>query len=85
MEAVCGGAKPYLNTAHLESEHLRIKERAIDLFSKKPKMGGEEFSKQYKAKLDEVNCSNRVMLSVKTQRFLICPVLDKHVNNEFVF
>jgi len=53
MEAVCGGAKPYLSTAHLETEHLRIKDKAMELFTKKPKMGGEEFSRIYKDKLDE--------------------------------
>lgn len=57
MEAVCGGAKPYLSTAHLETEHLRIKDKAMELFTKKPKMGGEEFSKQYRDKLDEVSLS----------------------------
>lgn len=54
MEAVCGGAKPYLSTAHLESEHFRIKDKSMELFTKKPKMGGEEFSRQYKEKLDQV-------------------------------
>ncbi|XP_054265961.1 atlastin isoform X2 [Macrosteles quadrilineatus] len=53
MEAVCGGAKPYLSSAHLETEHLRIKDKAMELFIKKPKMGGEEFSRLYKEKLEE--------------------------------
>ncbi|KAF6217026.1 hypothetical protein GE061_001379 [Apolygus lucorum] len=52
MENVCGGAKPYLNSAHLETEHYRIKATAIDQFSKKRKMGGEEFSETYKIKLE---------------------------------
>ncbi|RZF47369.1 hypothetical protein LSTR_LSTR009108 [Laodelphax striatellus] len=52
MESICGGAKPYLNTAHLETEHLRIKEKAMDQFSKKRKMGGEEFSENYRVKLE---------------------------------
>ncbi|BES90152.1 Guanylate-Hypothetical protein protein, N-terminal domain [Nesidiocoris tenuis] len=52
MENVCGGAKPYLNSAHLETEHFRIKATAIDQFSKKRKMGGEEFSETYKSKLE---------------------------------
>lgn len=55
MEAVCGGAKPYMSTAHLENEHLRIKDKSMEMFIKKPKMGGEEFSKQYRDKLNEVN------------------------------
>uniref|UniRef100_A0A0A9XY37 Atlastin n=1 Tax=Lygus hesperus TaxID=30085 RepID=A0A0A9XY37_LYGHE len=52
MENVCGGAKPYLNSAHLETEHFRIKATAIDQFSKKRKMGGEEFSETYRIKLE---------------------------------
>lgn len=54
MDNVCGGAKPYLNSAHLETEHLRIKDKAMDQFSKKRKMGGEEFSETYRIKLEAV-------------------------------
>lgn len=52
MEGVCGGAKPYLNSALLESEHQRIKSTALEQFTKKRKMGGEEFSETYKTKLE---------------------------------
>ncbi|CAH1394350.1 unnamed protein product [Nezara viridula] len=52
MEGVCGGAKPYLSTALLENEHVRIKLKAMDQFSKKRKMGGEEFSETYRMKLE---------------------------------
>lgn len=51
MDDVCGGTKPYLSTAHLESEHVRIKEKAIHQFVSKRKMGGEEFSEKYKQEL----------------------------------
>ncbi|XP_069673514.1 atlastin isoform X2 [Periplaneta americana] len=53
MEGVCGGAKPYLSTAHLEAEHQRIKEKALHQFVTKRKMGGESFSESYKEKLDK--------------------------------
>ncbi|PSN43385.1 Atlastin [Blattella germanica] len=53
MEGVCGGAKPYLNSAHLEAEHQRIKEKALFQFVHKRKMGGETFSESYKEKLDK--------------------------------
>ncbi|XP_055530377.1 atlastin [Wyeomyia smithii] len=53
MEDVCGGAKPYLSTAHLDSEHNRIKEKALHQFSSKRKMGGEEFSEKYREKLEQ--------------------------------
>lgn len=52
MEEVCGGNRPYLNTAHLDAEHLRVKEKAIHQFSAKRKMGGEEFSEKYREQLD---------------------------------
>lgn len=29
MEEICGGPKPYLSEAHLEAEHLRIRDKAI--------------------------------------------------------
>uniref|UniRef100_A0A1B6CQF1 GB1/RHD3-type G domain-containing protein n=1 Tax=Clastoptera arizonana TaxID=38151 RepID=A0A1B6CQF1_9HEMI len=53
MESVCGGAKPYLSGPHLETQHLRIKDKALEQFSKKRKMGGEEFSATYRSKLEE--------------------------------
>lgn len=52
MEDVCGGTRPYLNTQHLDSEHLRIKDKAIFQFTSKRKMGGEEFSEKYREKLE---------------------------------
>ena len=33
MEFVCGGDKPYLNTASLEGEHQRMKDKAIEYFT----------------------------------------------------
>ncbi|XP_058467288.1 atlastin [Malaya genurostris] len=53
MEDVCGGSKPYLSSAHLDSEHNRIKEKALHQFSSKRKMGGEEFSEKYREKLEQ--------------------------------
>lgn len=47
MEEVCGGAKPYLQSQLLETEHARIKDKAIHAFHSKRKMGGEEFSQAY--------------------------------------
>jgi len=55
MELVCGGAKPYLSTAHLEAEHQRIKDKALSQFINKRKMGGESFSESYKEKLEKVS------------------------------
>ncbi|KAJ8925953.1 hypothetical protein NQ315_009806 [Exocentrus adspersus] len=53
MEDVCGGTKPYLNTETIESEHRKVKDKAIQQFTKKKKMGGEEFSQTYKEQLEK--------------------------------
>lgn len=55
MEEICGGTKPYLSAGHLESEHLRIMDKALHQFDTKRKMGGKEFSKNYRAKLEKVS------------------------------
>lgn len=55
MENVCGGDKPYLNTASLESEHGRIKDKAMEHFDGRRKMGGAEISETYKERLDQVS------------------------------
>uniref|UniRef100_A0A0K8TP26 Putative conserved plasma membrane protein n=1 Tax=Tabanus bromius TaxID=304241 RepID=A0A0K8TP26_TABBR len=52
MEEVCGGTRPYLNTGHLDAEHLRIKDKALFQFASKRKMGGEEFSEKYRERLE---------------------------------
>lgn len=54
MECVCGGAKPFLATSHLESEHHRCVNKALHQFRNKRKMGGDEFSQTYMDKLEKV-------------------------------
>ncbi|XP_048504895.1 atlastin [Athalia rosae] len=53
MESVCGGTKPFLATAHLESEHHRCVDKALHQFQNKRKMGGDEFSQTYMEKLQK--------------------------------
>ncbi|KAL5008598.1 hypothetical protein ScPMuIL_014179 [Solemya velum] len=53
MEEVCGGNQPYLHPDQLEREHKNILERAMDLFRTTRKMGGPEFSENFKEKLQE--------------------------------
>ncbi|KAG5894628.1 hypothetical protein JTB14_026159 [Gonioctena quinquepunctata] len=53
MEEVCGGTKPYLNTESIETEHSRVRDKAILQFNSKKKMGGDEFSKTYKEQLEK--------------------------------
>ncbi|XP_025410301.1 atlastin [Sipha flava] len=52
MEAACGGNKPYMNTNSLDEEHLLSKDKAMEQFIIKRKMGGDEFSESYKLKLE---------------------------------
>ncbi|XP_060523821.1 atlastin isoform X2 [Cylas formicarius] len=53
MEDICGGAKPYMKTERMESEHRIVKDKAIQQFQNKKKMGGEEFSAMYKEQLEK--------------------------------
>ncbi|ENN78293.1 hypothetical protein D910_10028 [Dendroctonus ponderosae] len=53
MEDVCGGTKPYMKTEAIENEHKRVKDKAIEQFEKKKKMGGDEFSAVYKEQLEK--------------------------------
>lgn len=52
MEDVCGGTKPYMHANYLEIEHNRAKDKAIESFRTKRKMGGDEFSEKYREQLD---------------------------------
>lgn len=65
MESICGGDKPFMSSAALDGEHLRVKDKAIEHFQGRRKMGGAEFSEKYKERLEQVNiiaiflkCSN---------------------------
>lgn len=54
MEQVCGGPKPYLSSDQLELEHIRCREKALEQFRIKRKMGGDEFSESYRSQLEQV-------------------------------
>lgn len=53
MESICGGGKPYLNSNLLDGEHLRVKDKALEHFTGRRKMGGAEFSEKYKERLEQ--------------------------------
>lgn len=53
MEKICGKDQPYLSSGKLQDHHNREKMSAIELFSRTPKMGGEQFSKAYLDKLEK--------------------------------
>ncbi|CAH0550585.1 unnamed protein product [Brassicogethes aeneus] len=53
MEDVCGGTKPFLNEDLMEQEHKKFKDKALNQFDNKKKMGGESFSAKYKEQLEK--------------------------------
>ena len=55
MESFCGGNKPFMNSNFLDGEHLRIKDKALEQFALRPKMGGEAFSGKYKEQFEQVS------------------------------
>ena len=52
MEQLCGGSQPYINPTRLDNSHKDIKQQCLDYFDKIPKMGGDEFSANYRQKLE---------------------------------
>ncbi|XP_045453223.1 atlastin-like [Melitaea cinxia] len=51
MEEVAGGSKPYLQPVLLQKKHRHARDRALQIFDSKNKMGGDEFSASYRQKL----------------------------------
>ncbi|VVD01469.1 unnamed protein product, partial [Leptidea sinapis] len=72
MEEICGGAKPYLQGQLLETEHKRIKDKALLAFRSKRKMGGDEFSQAYCEQLTQAARTPSVFFALA----LLCYVLS---------
>ncbi|XP_046642321.1 atlastin-like [Daphnia pulicaria] len=53
MESICGGDKPFMSSNALDGEHLRVKDKAMEHFVGRRKMGGAEFSEKYKERLEQ--------------------------------
>ena len=53
MEAVCGSGCPFINPKILDEKHMECYDQALECFDSTRKMGGEEFSSQYRQKLME--------------------------------
>jgi atlastin len=51
MEAVCGGAKPYLRNSYLDAQHQRIKDRSLQQFTNQSEIGSQHFSGPHKEML----------------------------------
>ena len=52
MEQVCGGERPYLSPEALESEHVRVRSAALNIFATTRKMGGALFSRTFGESLE---------------------------------
>ena len=52
MEDVCGGEMSYMHPDALVKEHERFFEAALKLFDETPKMGGANYSANFRAQLD---------------------------------
>ena len=48
---VCGIDKPYLNSSSIEQAHERIRQKCLDHFHMKKKMGGPQFCQAFEEKL----------------------------------
>ena len=44
-----------MSSAALDGEHLRVKDKALEHFNGRRKMGGAEFSEKYKERLEQVS------------------------------
>jgi len=71
MESACGGTKPYMNSNSLDEEHLISKDKAMEQFMIKRKMGGDEFSESYKLKLETVSHHFIYIYIIICDQFLI--------------
>lgn len=63
MDAICGGPKPYLSADQMEIEHIRCKDKALEQFQAKRKMGGDEFSESYRCRLESVIINIMLIIS----------------------
>lgn len=76
---LCGGEKPYINAQVLETEHLRLRDQAVEAFNGARKMGGIEFSQIYLVKLQKVVTLNvgrcgigrRIMFFLRFRNWMI--------------
>ena len=57
MEEVCGGTKPFMSSAQMEVEHAKAKQKALQQFHSRRKMGGDDFSAKYVEGLEKVSQS----------------------------
>lgn len=87
---VCGGDKPYLHPDLLNTENLRCRKEAMELFNSTRKMGGEEFSKVYAAQLEveleaaydnllKHNIAKNVYTGVQTPMIIFVTILALYI------
>ena len=77
MDKICGSSCPYVNPNILEESHKEAEVAALECFDTTRKMGGDEFSLQYRDKLEEdlqvlydnylqTNASKNVFKNIRT-------------------
>ncbi|XP_073950970.1 atlastin-like [Choristoneura fumiferana] len=51
MEEASGGAQPYMTPAQLDKEHRRARDKALEAFRSRRKLGGQELASSYETQL----------------------------------
>ncbi|KAI1715571.1 atlastin-1 [Ditylenchus destructor] len=93
MEEICGGDAPFMGTAELEAQHLRIRGESIRHFRTAKKMGGTELSLQFLERLDndindsfenykKVNNSKNLFKSMRTPAALVGGIIIGYIIQE---
>ncbi|CAJ0928740.1 unnamed protein product, partial [Mesorhabditis belari] len=94
MEEICGGEKPYMQTAELANEHERCRSEAIREFRNAKKMGGADFSITFLERLEtdinesyesfkKSNEGKNLFKSMRTPAVLIAIMIADYVLQEF--
>uniref|UniRef100_A0AC35TT98 GB1/RHD3-type G domain-containing protein n=2 Tax=Rhabditophanes sp. KR3021 TaxID=114890 RepID=A0AC35TT98_9BILA len=93
MEELCGGGKPYMQSAELEKRHEMIRESALESFKNAKKMGGLEYSNNFLSNLEndleeqwasfvKNNASKNLFKSMKTPTVLVATLIVMYVLHE---
>ncbi|GMR48211.1 hypothetical protein PMAYCL1PPCAC_18406, partial [Pristionchus mayeri] len=94
MEEICGGEKPYMNTADLENHHERCRTDAIREFKNARKMGGADFSLPFLERLEadivesfesysKMNSGKNLFKSMRTPAILVAFLILNYIVQEF--
>jgi atlastin len=90
VRQICGGDKPYLMPSMLNAEHVRCRAAAMQQFNTTRKMGGDEFSNEFRerleAEIDEMfdglsrhNAAKNVFAGLRTPGVLVIVVVGLYL------